>query len=158
MVFCTSCNNLLAAPVHIQALYPDKYDSLLQPVKRHNLRFIQNAFYTSPHRKEFNMKLEKSKKLLTETIETKRKNLQERKENLVQGIREKKARVQEKMEEYVERENILTIPNLLCVTRGMIAPYLGYVIVHEQYTLAFSLFAIAGITDLVIFLLFQILF
>lgn len=154
MLLCTSCNNLVTTPVLIQSVYSEKYRNFLQPVKQQQLQFIQNAFYTGPRRKEFNIKLEKSKKLLTDTIETKRKNLQQKKENLMQEIREKKAKVQEKMEEYVERENVLTIPNLLCVARGILAPYLGYVIVHEHFTLAISLFAFAGITDLVIYCFF----
>lgn len=53
------------------------------------------------------------------------------------------------MEEIVERENIFTIPNLLCVTRSFLAPYIGYVIVQEQYQLAIGLLIFAGLTDLV---------
>ncbi|XP_031630837.1 probable cardiolipin synthase (CMP-forming) [Contarinia nasturtii] len=67
------------------------------------------------------------------------------------GIREKKSKVKEKvreMEEIVERENIFTIPNLLCVTRSFLAPYIGYVITQEHYQLAIGLLAFAGLTDL----------
>lgn len=112
----------------------------------------QRRPYANIDRKNLNMKFEKGKQLLTDNIELKRQRIRERKEILVQGIREKKSKVQEKvreMEEIVERENILTIPNLLCVTRSFLAPYIGYVIVQENYQLAIGLLAFAGLTDLV---------
>lgn len=112
----------------------------------------QKRLYAKIDRKNINIKLEKGKQLLTDNIELKRQRIRERKEILVQGIREKKSKVQEKvreMEEIVERENILTIPNLLCVTRSFLAPYIGYVIVQENYQLAIGLLVFAGLTDLV---------
>ncbi|XP_007896474.2 cardiolipin synthase (CMP-forming) [Callorhinchus milii] len=45
-------------------------------------------------------------------------------------------------------ENPWTIPNLLCVARISLSPYLGYLIVHEKFNLALGLFALAGVTDL----------
>lgn len=116
------------------------------------LLFDQRRFYTNIDRENFKYKLEKSKRLLTDNIKIKRGQMRERKELLVQGIRDKKTKVQEKvreMEEIVERENILTIPNLLCVTRSILAPYIGYVIVQENYQLAIGLILFAGLTDLV---------
>lgn len=111
-----------------------------------------NRFYTNIDRKNMNLKFEKSKKILTDNIEVKRQRIRERKEVIVKGIREKKTKVQEKvrdLEELVERENILTIPNLLCVARSFLSPYIGYVIIQEDYQLAIGLLVFAGITDLV---------
>lgn len=114
--------------------------------------YDQKRFYTNVDRKNLNYKLEKSKQLLTE----KRIRIRERKDILVQGIRDKKLKVQVKvreMEEIVEREklreNILTIPNFLCVTRSCLAPYIGYIIVQEHYQLAIGLLFLAGLTDVV---------
>ncbi|XP_060687056.1 cardiolipin synthase (CMP-forming) [Hemiscyllium ocellatum] len=45
-------------------------------------------------------------------------------------------------------ENPWTIPNLLCVARIGLSPYLGYLIVEEEFNLALGLFTLAGITDL----------
>lgn len=109
-------------------------------------------FYCDTHRKEIKFKMTKGKELIKDAIETKRINLREKKEVFVKDLREKRSRVQEKvkeMEEIVERENILTIPNLLCVGRGILAPIVGYIIVQEQYVLAIGLLAVAGLTDLV---------
>lgn len=111
-----------------------------------------NRFYTNIDRKNINFKFEKSKQILTDNIELKRQRMRERKDVLVKGIQEKKTKVQEKvreMEELVERENILTIPNLLCVARSFLAPYIGYVIIQQDYQLAIGLLIFAGITDLV---------
>ena len=47
------------------------------------------------------------------------------------------------------RENIYTIPNLLTFSRLLAAPAVGYLLVHHHHAAALSLFAYAGITDLV---------
>lgn len=141
-------------------VYPKKSADPSSPVNifEHPLAMtlIHKRFYASVERKDINLKFEKGKQIITENIETKRMQLREKKEILVQGIREKKTKVQEKarekvkeMEEIVERENIFTIPNFLCVGRSFLAPYIGYVIVLEQYPLAIGLLVVAGITDLV---------
>ncbi|KAJ5475878.1 hypothetical protein N7475_001607 [Penicillium sp. IBT 31633x] len=46
-------------------------------------------------------------------------------------------------------ENIYTVPNILTFTRLLAAPMVGYLLVHNYHTAALSLFAYAGITDLV---------
>ncbi|KAK3990611.1 CDP-alcohol phosphatidyltransferase-domain-containing protein [Cladorrhinum sp. PSN332] len=47
-----------------------------------------------------------------------------------------------------KRENIYTLPNLLTVSRIILSPFVGYAILHDYHALALSLFAYAGITDL----------
>ncbi|KAF2841619.1 hypothetical protein M501DRAFT_578857 [Patellaria atrata CBS 101060] len=46
-------------------------------------------------------------------------------------------------------ENIYNIPNLLTFSRLLAAPAVGYLILHDQHVAAVSLFAYAGITDLI---------
>jgi cardiolipin synthase len=46
-------------------------------------------------------------------------------------------------------ENIYTVPNILTFSRLLAAPLVGYLLVHNYHTAALSLFAYAGITDLV---------
>jgi len=53
-----------------------------------------------------------------------------------------------KVEEVIEKENIFTIPNALTVGRGILAPYLGYIIVQGDYKLAMGLLGVAAITDM----------
>ncbi|XP_044729789.1 probable cardiolipin synthase (CMP-forming) [Chrysoperla carnea] len=71
-------------------------------------------------------------------------------EFIIKDIKETKHKMKEKMEEAIPiiRENIYTIPNLLCITRIVASPYLGYLIVQQDYHLAFALLVVAGITDL----------
>jgi hypothetical protein len=87
----------------------------------------------------------KSRELIQDVLQKKKLLLQERKENIVKDIRDKKTRV----EEVIERENIFTIPNLLCVGRIVMSPYLGYVIIEGDFSLAMGLMIAAGLTDLV---------
>lgn len=46
-------------------------------------------------------------------------------------------------------ENIYTIPNILTFSRLVAVPVVGYLLVYNCYAAALSLFAYAGITDLV---------
>ncbi|XP_039994241.1 cardiolipin synthase (CMP-forming) [Xiphias gladius] len=45
-------------------------------------------------------------------------------------------------------ENPWTIPNLLCVCRIMLAPFLGHLIIQQHFHLSLALFTLAGATDL----------
>lgn len=45
-------------------------------------------------------------------------------------------------------ENPWTIPNLLCVCRIILAPFLGHLIVQQHFDLSLVLFTLAGATDL----------
>ncbi|XP_041866249.1 cardiolipin synthase (CMP-forming) isoform X2 [Melanotaenia boesemani] len=45
-------------------------------------------------------------------------------------------------------ENPWTIPNLLCVCRILLAPFLGHLIIQKNFDLSLALFALAGATDL----------
>ena len=47
------------------------------------------------------------------------------------------------------KENVWTIPNALCVIRIALTPVLAYCVVSSQFGIALSIFAVAGITDLV---------
>lgn len=62
----------------------------------------------------------------TTTRTTKRKELQKK---ILQDLRLTK----EKVEEIIERENIWTIPNFLCMGRIVTSPYLSYLIISHDY-------------------------
>ncbi|XP_011695399.1 PREDICTED: probable cardiolipin synthase (CMP-forming) [Wasmannia auropunctata] len=53
-----------------------------------------------------------------------------------------------KVEEIIERENIWTIPNLLCMGRIVTSPFLSYLILSQDYKIALWLLAFAGLSDL----------
>jgi len=116
---------------------------------------ICNNLVFQQEKKQTNVQLKAGKDLLKNAIEMRREILLEKKDDFVKDMRIRKTIVKEKvrekmeeMEEIVERENVFTIPNLLCVGRGVLAPYLGYVIVQENYLLGMGLLVFAGITDI----------
>lgn len=115
---------------------------------------LHHQFY-SQFKKSSNIQLKamRGKELIKDALEIRKEQLLEKRDVFVKDMRETrsrvKERVKEKMEEIVERENVMTIPNLLCVGRGLMSPYLAYVVVQEHYTLAMGLLLFAGLTDLV---------
>ena len=48
---------------------------------------------------------------------------------------------------------VLTIPNLLTTSRIVMAPFLGYLVLQELYSLSCGLFLLAGFTDLVSYII-----
>ncbi|XP_067618797.1 probable cardiolipin synthase (CMP-forming) [Eurosta solidaginis] len=108
--------------------------------------------YADAKKKSLHLRTLQSRNLLQDVIDKKRESFIERKNVLVEDIRgarhKVQERVREKMEEVIERENIMTIPNVLTVGRAFLSPYIGYIIVQQDYRLAMGLLVIAGFTDL----------
>lgn len=101
---------------------------------------------------EANKKSVKGAEILQNVLDKNKEMFLEKKDGLVKDIRETKTKVKEKimkMEEAIEKENIMTIPNLLCVSRAALSPYLGYVVIQGDYKLAMGVLVVAGISDLV---------
>ncbi|XP_045184752.1 cardiolipin synthase (CMP-forming)-like [Mercenaria mercenaria] len=46
------------------------------------------------------------------------------------------------------KENVWTVPNMLTMSRIMLTPVIGYLVVEESYSVALGLFTFAGLTDL----------
>ena len=63
---------------------------------------------------------------------------------ILQDIKQTKRKV----EEIIEKENIWTVPNLLCMGRIVTSPYLSYLILSQDYQVALWLLIIAGFSDL----------
>ncbi|CAD0099125.1 unnamed protein product, partial [Aureobasidium mustum] len=57
--------------------------------------------------------------------------------------------VGDKARSLTPREQIYNVPNILTASRLIAAPFVGYLVLHEQHKWALALFAYAGITDLV---------
>lgn len=67
---------------------------------------------------------------------------------ILENIGAAKSTIKERMDAIVEKENIWTIPNVLCLARIVASPYLGYLIYHEEFNTAFFIMLLAGLTDL----------
>ena len=49
----------------------------------------------------------------------------------------------------LQRESIITIPNLLCLTRIALAPVMAYLLMQSHHSVALTLLGVAGATDMV---------
>lgn len=123
------------------------------------LQYRESASSSSSVKKpNFQMKTARSAELIQNVIDQKKKSWQEKKDDiqkfktkLADDIKEKKEKVKEvreRVETVIERENVMTIPNLLCLGRVALTPYLGYVIVQGDFTLGMGILVVAGITDM----------
>lgn len=109
---------------------------------------VQSSPYSTDVKKS-NFKTVKRSEIIHDVLVKNKSILKEKRDVFVEDMRKTKTKVKEKMEEVIERENVLTIPNLLCVGRAFLAPYLGYVIIQQDFNLAMVLLVAAGISDLV---------
>ncbi|KAG8178248.1 hypothetical protein JTE90_000349 [Oedothorax gibbosus] len=66
---------------------------------------------------------------------------------ILSAKRETRKKVHKKMTEI--KENILTVPNALCVLRIASTPVLAYLVLSELYVASLSLFILASFTDLI---------
>ncbi|KFB48918.1 AGAP000843-PA-like protein [Anopheles sinensis] len=114
--------------------------------------YAQQRWYTSDLKKKQSRGLAvesvEGTELLQNVLEKNKQLLQEKRDGLVRDIRERKDKVKERVEEVIERENVATIPNLLCIGRIVASPYLGYVIVQGDFRVAMGMLIVAGLTDL----------
>ncbi|CAD0110134.1 unnamed protein product, partial [Aureobasidium uvarum] len=67
----------------------------------------------------------------------------------INGVDQESSIVGDKVRSLTPREQIYNIPNILTASRLIAAPFVGYLVLHEQHKWALALFAYAGITDLV---------
>ena len=49
----------------------------------------------------------------------------------------------------LQKENVMTVPNLLTVSRMALSPAIGYLVLMESYALACGIFVFVGVTDIV---------
>lgn len=77
----------------------------------------------------------------------KREHVSRRKALRLQVLQDIK-QTKRKVEEIIEKENIWTVPNLLCIARIVTSPYLSYLILSQDYQIALWLLIIAGLSDL----------
>ncbi|XP_066956910.1 probable cardiolipin synthase (CMP-forming) [Macrobrachium rosenbergii] len=83
-----------------------------------------------------------------EAVKEKKEKFREVGQDIIEDIKETKAKVKEQMDAIIERENIWTVPNFLCISRIVCSPILCNLVVTEEYSWALGLFMFAGFTDL----------
>lgn len=105
--------------------------------------FLHATKYSTDKKEQLQVKSVK----IQDVLQKNKQLLQERKNIIVRDIRERKERVIERVDQVIERENIFTVPNLLCIGRCALAPYLSYVIIQNDFRFAMGLLVAAAITD-----------
>ncbi|KAG5868155.1 hypothetical protein JTB14_017348 [Gonioctena quinquepunctata] len=93
---------------------------------------------------EFRVIIEHNKKKLRITEQ----KIKDKGSFILNDIKETRDKVKGKVEEIIERENVYTIPNFLCIARVVLSPYLGYLIVQSEFDFALVVLAVAAFTDL----------
>lgn len=73
--------------------------------------------------------------------------LKEKGQFILNDIKITKDKFKGTVEEMVVRENIYTIPNLLCITRILLTPYLGILIITSKFDAALIFLGVAALTD-----------
>ncbi|XP_050071009.1 probable cardiolipin synthase (CMP-forming) [Anopheles maculipalpis] len=116
------------------------------PATNYQRRYTSNLKKKQP--RVIAVKSVEGSELLQNVLQKNKQLLQEKRDVLVRDIRERKDKVKERVEEVIERENVATVPNLLCIGRIVASPYLGYVIVQGEFRLAMGMLIVAGLTDL----------
>ncbi len=114
---------------------------LRRPLFSAHHRYFVRSNFPDPSRSLFSIR----------AFSTGRQTYQDRKDTLdSSNSRKIKGASKTKLAETLH-ENIYTIPNLLTVSRILACPVLGYYVVQENFVMATSLLAYAGLTDLVCF-------
>ncbi|GAV00664.1 hypothetical protein RvY_11482-2 [Ramazzottius varieornatus] len=90
----------------------------------------------------------KEKKNLRHQYQKHREDFLLSKERIKLNLRTQRDETVRKVKEMATKENIFTIPNLLCVVRIGLTPYIGYLILHQDFRLACGVAFFAGLTDL----------
>lgn len=113
------------------------------------LGWVATLEYSVDQKKTFvGHKNVKQRELLHNMLQEKKERFKESGQILLKDIKETRDKVKEKMEEVIETENVFTIPNLLCISRIVISPFLGYLILQSNFHMALGVFVFAGISDL----------
>ncbi|XP_011861945.1 PREDICTED: probable cardiolipin synthase (CMP-forming) [Vollenhovia emeryi] len=108
--------------------------SLIEHCLRRCVPACQSRFYVAESEQRYRQRVDANER-------TQRKPLRIR---IVQNFK----CTRRKVEEIIERENIWTIPNFLCMGRIVTSPFLSYLILSQDYQIALWLLAIAGLSDL----------
>lgn len=152
-------------PIHYDSyVYINKYYRDIKHYSIRNSSIFRNLekykhryFCTTSDKKEVCLANHKDavKKELQSYIEHKKERLRvteqrikDRGNVILKDIEETKKRVKEKVEGIIEKENVYTIPNFLCVSRILISPYLGMLIVQADFQFALAVLGVAAFTDL----------
>lgn len=109
-----------------------------------NHRIISSVYYADDRFTKRQYKFKDAIRNKQIILQKTKQKLQTKSKFILDDIKETKSKVRDSI-----KENVWTIPNMLCMTRIALSPYLGYLIINGNFEYALSFVAIASITDLI---------
>lgn len=109
-----------------------------------NHRIISSVYFADDRFSDRHKKLKNAIRNKQIILQKTKQKLQTKSKFILDDIKETKSKVRDTI-----KENVWTIPNLLCISRIILSPYLGYLIINGNFDYALSFVAIASITDLI---------
>lgn len=100
--------------------------SLIEHCLRRCIPVCQARFYVSENETRYRQRIEANERMQRKALRTR----------IVQNFK----RTRRKVEEIIERENIWTIPNFLCMGRIVTSPFLSYLILSQDYQVGYNIF------------------
>lgn len=139
------CCRKLFSPPQYRMCFPSLSNNTpfaMRLYKRH--RIVSTVYFADDQLTKRHSKLKNAIRDKQIILQKTKQKLQTKSKFILDDIKETKLKVQDTI-----KENIWTIPNMLCMTRIVFSPYLGYLIVNGNFKYALSFVAIASITDLI---------
>lgn len=112
------------------------------------LQYISSRGNDNFHRKNVPSQVKEIINRNKEKLKDTELRLKEKGQFILRDIKNTKEKVKGTVEEIIEKENIYTIPNLLCITRILLTPYLGFLIISYKFDSALVVLGVAALTDL----------
>lgn len=109
-----------------------------------NHRIMSNVYFADNRFSKRHNKLKDAIRDKQIILQKTKEKLQTQSKFIMDDIKETKSKVRATI-----KENVWTIPNMLCMSRIVLSPYLGYLIISGDFEHALSFVAIASFTDLV---------
>lgn len=120
------------------------YTSFLSLRLYKNHRIISSVYFADDRYSKRHYKFKDAIRDKQIILQKTKQKIQTKSKFILDDIKETKLKVQDSI-----KENVWTIPNMLCMTRIALSPYLGYLIVNGNFEYALSFVAIASVTDLI---------
>ncbi|XP_022163673.1 probable cardiolipin synthase (CMP-forming) [Myzus persicae] len=109
-----------------------------------NHRIMANVYFADDRFSKRHNKLKNAIRDKQIILQKTKQKFQTKGKFILDDIKETKSKVRDTI-----KENVWTVPNMLCMTRIVLSPYLGYLIVNGNFEYALSFVAIASVTDLI---------
>lgn len=109
-----------------------------------NHRIVSNVYFGNDQFSKRHIKLKDAIRNKQIILQKTKQKLQTKSKFILDDIKETKSKVRDTI-----KENVWTIPNMLCMARILLSPYLGFLIVNGNFEYGLCFVVIASVTDLI---------